>query len=106
MLDTFIQEKGLMWIPYNQFKNVKYLNKGGFGTIYSAIWLRKDKDVEVALKCPNNLNENLEEFLNECDSHEKCLRSIRIIDLYGFTKNPDTLNYMVVMDYANKVIGY
>ncbi|GBC00647.1 hypothetical protein RclHR1_39220001, partial [Rhizophagus clarus] len=35
------------------------------------------------------------------DCHKKCLESIRIIDLHGFTKNPDTLNYMVVMDYAN-----
>jgi serine/threonine protein kinase len=44
-------------------ENVKYLNKGGFGTIYKAIWL--DYDEEVVLKCCNNLNENLNEFLNE-----------------------------------------
>ncbi|GBB85103.1 hypothetical protein RclHR1_11680008 [Rhizophagus clarus] len=43
-----------------------------------------------------------DKFLNEWDCHEKCLSSIRIINLHGFTKNPDNLNYMVVMDYANK----
>ncbi|GBB92849.1 hypothetical protein RclHR1_20660002 [Rhizophagus clarus] len=102
ILDKFILEKRLRWIPYNHFKNVEYLNQGGFGIIYKAIWLLKNKDIEVALKCPNNLNENLDEFLNEWDNHEKCLNSIRIIYLYRFTKNPDTLNYMVVMDYANK----
>ncbi|GES92869.1 kinase-like domain-containing protein [Rhizophagus clarus] len=43
------------------------------------------------------------EFLNEWDCHKTlCLASTKIILLYGFTKNPDTLNYMAVMDYANK----
>ena len=26
------------WIPYNQFNNIKKIGKGGFSTIYSAIW--------------------------------------------------------------------
>ncbi|GBB94013.1 hypothetical protein RclHR1_22730001 [Rhizophagus clarus] len=90
-------ERRLKWTPYNQFKNVKYVDRGGFGIIYKAIWLKSSEEKEVALKClnnlnENNLNENLDEFLNE---------STRIINLHGFTKNPDTLNYMVVMDYAN-----
>ncbi|GBB94784.1 hypothetical protein RclHR1_24100001 [Rhizophagus clarus] len=75
ILDKFIEEKGFKWIPYNKFENVKYLDKGGFGTIYKAIWLSKDKNIEVALKCLNNLNENLDEFLNKqylvhCDFHD------------------------------------
>ncbi|GES75008.1 kinase-like domain-containing protein [Rhizophagus clarus] len=65
------------------------------------------EEKEVALKCldnlnENNLNENLNEFLNEWDNHEKCLTSDSIIYLYGFTKNPDTSNYMVIMDYASE----
>ncbi|GBB99542.1 hypothetical protein RclHR1_35560001 [Rhizophagus clarus] len=73
ILDKFIEEKRLKWIPYNQFKNVEYFDKGGFSTVYKTIWLSKDKDIgniEVALKCLNNLNENLDEFLNEWDCHE------------------------------------
>ncbi|GBB84971.1 hypothetical protein RclHR1_11560004 [Rhizophagus clarus] len=106
ILDKFILEKRLKWISYNQFKNVEYLDKGGFSTIYKAIWLKISGEKEVALKClnnlnENNLNENLDKFLNEWDSHEKCLESTSIIYLYGFTKNPDILDYMVVMDYAN-----
>jgi len=47
-IDKFIQEVQLNainseyvieWIPYNRFKNVKYLNKGEFSTVYKAIWL-------------------------------------------------------------------
>ncbi|EXX73034.1 kinase-like domain-containing protein [Rhizophagus irregularis DAOM 181602=DAOM 197198] len=34
--------------------------------------------------------------------HGSCLDSNDIIHFYGFTKNPDTLEYLVVMDYANK----
>ncbi|GET03201.1 kinase-like domain-containing protein [Rhizophagus clarus] len=48
------------------------------------------------------MNDNLDEFLNEWKYHESCLDSSEIINLYGFTKDPDTLKYMVIMDYANK----
>ncbi|PKY58840.1 kinase-like protein, partial [Rhizophagus irregularis] len=102
IIDEFILEKKLKWIPYNKFKNVEYLNEGGFGTIYKAIWLNNNEDKEVILKCHNDINENLIEFLNEWKYHESCLNSYDIIYFYGFTENPDTLKYMVVIDYANK----
>uniref|UniRef100_U9TQJ2 Uncharacterized protein n=1 Tax=Rhizophagus irregularis (strain DAOM 181602 / DAOM 197198 / MUCL 43194) TaxID=747089 RepID=U9TQJ2_RHIID len=47
-IDKFIQETQLKagneievleWIPYNRFRNIKYLSKGGFSTVYKAIWL-------------------------------------------------------------------
>jgi hypothetical protein len=28
----------LEWIPYNRFKNVNYVTKGGYGTVYTAYW--------------------------------------------------------------------
>src|SRR5947208_3330298 len=53
-LDDFIQEIQLNindyddivfeWIPYNQFNNIKEIGKGGFATVYSAIW--KDGPLE------------------------------------------------------------
>ncbi|PKY55343.1 hypothetical protein RhiirA4_474713 [Rhizophagus irregularis] len=52
-MDNFILEKKLIWIPYNKFKNVEYLDKGGFGTIYKAIWLSDRKDVEATQRLPN-----------------------------------------------------
>ncbi|POG67995.1 kinase-like domain-containing protein, partial [Rhizophagus irregularis DAOM 181602=DAOM 197198] len=101
-IDNFILKKKLKWIPYNKFKNVKYLNEGGFGTIYKATWLIVNRDEEVILKCHKNLNENLNEFLKEWEYHSNCLNSLDIIDFYGFTEDPNTSKYMVVMDYANK----
>ncbi|GBB88344.1 hypothetical protein RclHR1_01490025 [Rhizophagus clarus] len=100
IIDGFIFERKLRWIPYDEFKNIEYLDRGGFGTIYKAVW--SDKGKEVILKRINNLNENLNEFLNECSHHEKCLWSSEIIFLFGFTKNPETSEYIIVIDYANK----
>jgi hypothetical protein len=47
-IDEFIQEMQLKinsyneavveWIPHNQFDNIKEIGKGGFATVYSAIW--------------------------------------------------------------------
>src|SRR3954451_18801168 len=47
-IDKFIQDSQLNaewygdlleWIPYNRLINVTYLDKGGFSTVYKAIWL-------------------------------------------------------------------
>ena len=68
----------LEWIPYNRFKNIEYLDKGGFSTIYKATWLDgpikklsndgkkfiRYNNYKVALKSFNGSNLN-EEFLNE-----------------------------------------
>ncbi|GBC12462.1 kinase-like domain-containing protein [Rhizophagus irregularis DAOM 181602=DAOM 197198] len=103
IIDDFVLKKKLRWIPYNKFKNVEYLNEGGFGTtIYKATWLKNNGDEEVILKCPKNLNENLNEFLKEWEYHTSVLSSNDIIDVYGFTEDTNTSKYMVVMYYANK----
>ncbi|RGB32859.1 kinase-like domain-containing protein [Rhizophagus diaphanus] len=64
-MDDFYFKKKFKWIPCNEFKNVKYIDKGGFGIVYKAIWLNNDGDEEVILKCHNDLSVNLNEFLNE-----------------------------------------
>ena len=66
------------WIPYNQFSDIKEIGRGGFATVYSAIWkdgpLKYDEDDEeytresyqkVALKCLHNSQNITNEFLNE-----------------------------------------
>ncbi|GBB87938.1 hypothetical protein RclHR1_14430003 [Rhizophagus clarus] len=39
--------------------------------------------------------------MTEWNYYELCI-TMRNINLYGFTMNPDTSNYMVIMDYADK----
>ena len=99
-IDNFIQESQLNaqserevleWIPYNRLTNIKYLAKGGFSTVYNAIWLdgwidgwdydkkqwdrntlnididgiNSIKGREVVIKSLNNSSNINEEFLNE-----------------------------------------
>src|SRR5437764_14208742 len=76
-IDDFIQEMQLKidsqsdivfeWVSYNQFSDIKEIGKGGFATVYSAIWKDSrleyngkktkytrgsyDRNKKVALKC-------------------------------------------------------
>jgi hypothetical protein len=69
------------WIPYNQFYDMKVIGKGGFATVYSAIWkggpmlyhhepkkeIKRVPDKKVALKClygSQNINK-FNKFLDE-----------------------------------------
>jgi hypothetical protein len=67
------------WIPYDQFYDIEEIGKGGFSTVYSAIWKdgllfckRGTKDywerkpnTAVALKCLHNSQNFLDNFINE-----------------------------------------
>ena len=66
------------WIPYNQFSNIKEIGRGGFATVYSAIWkdgplkwhdkeykYTRKSNHKVALKCLHNSQNITNEFLNE-----------------------------------------
>ena len=81
-IDDFIQEMQLKinyprdivfeWILYNQFNNIEEIGKGGFATIYSAIWKdgplnynTRKSDKKVSLKCLHNSQNITNEVLNE-----------------------------------------
>ena len=69
----------LEWIPYNKLKDIKYLDKGGFSTIYEAIWLDgpikkwdddkkklvRQNNKKVVLKSLNKSSNLSNEFLDE-----------------------------------------
>ncbi|RHZ74838.1 hypothetical protein Glove_219g6 [Diversispora epigaea] len=116
-IDKFIQQIQLNankykeiieWIPFGRFKNVEYLAKGGFGTVYKANWLdgfirvsdevdwRRNGKQDVCLKSLGNLT-NKNNFLQEIENQLK-FRGKRSIAIYGITKNPT--EYMMVMNYA------
>ncbi|POG67850.1 kinase-like domain-containing protein [Rhizophagus irregularis DAOM 181602=DAOM 197198] len=128
-VDKFIQKmqlkakdyrETLEWIEYDRFENVEYLAKGGFGTIYKAIWrdgyIREwdsennqwkrvkfwDKDYEnfpVVLKCLHN-SQDITDFLREMESHTITSYDDYIARCYGITKDPISNDFMMVMFYA------
>jgi hypothetical protein len=70
-MDQFISKNKLKWVPYNKFENIKYFDKGRFGTsIYEATY-RNCKVVFKYFKYFNyfdnldNLDERLNEILNK-----------------------------------------
>ena len=93
-VDKFIQKTQLKakddrevleWIEYDEFENVEYLAKGGFGTTFKAIWkdgpifcwdsennqwkrrktYKIETDYPVALKCLHNSQDITTGFLSE-----------------------------------------
>ncbi|GBB88124.1 hypothetical protein RclHR1_14640006 [Rhizophagus clarus] len=125
-IDRFIQEvqlnpkncyEVLEWIPYNKLSSINYYYKGRFSEIYKAVWLdgpidswNSDKQqwnrwnfqsgYEVILKTLS-LND---EFLDELKCHYNCQKKSfsKFIQIFGFTQDPHSLNYIVVMNYAKK----
>ncbi|RHZ75000.1 hypothetical protein Glove_218g45 [Diversispora epigaea] len=122
-IDKFIQDAQLNadrnwdvieWIPYDRFKDVKQIGKGGFGTIHYARWIDGDiekwdiknqqwkryhKNDEVALKKFDNFV-NFNDVLNEMEIHLKTRTGGASIRFYGITQDPETHSYMMVLDYA------
>ncbi|RHZ81576.1 hypothetical protein Glove_117g59 [Diversispora epigaea] len=125
-IDKFIQDTQLNansewevieWIPYDRFKDVKQIGKGGFGTIYYARWIDgfiKERDTEnqqwkrygimkeVALKKLDN-SANFSDVLNEMAIHIKTwLEYDNSIKFYGITQDPETHSYMMALNYAKE----
>ncbi|RHZ86173.1 hypothetical protein Glove_54g21 [Diversispora epigaea] len=103
------------WIPYDRFKDIKQIGKGGFGTIHYARWIdgeiekwdienqhwkRYREYCEVALKKFDNFV-NFNDVLNEMKIHLKTYIGSSSITFYGVTQDPETNSYMMVLDYAN-----
>ncbi|PKY29540.1 kinase-like protein, partial [Rhizophagus irregularis] len=88
------------WIPYSQFTDIKEIAKGGYGIIYKATWSSKNKT--VILKRFENSKNIGKYFLNELNSCQHCFKNDNsyIIETYGFTKNTELEDYILVMKYA------
>ncbi|RGB41543.1 kinase-like domain-containing protein [Rhizophagus diaphanus] len=125
-IDDFIQkvqinEPGFIifeWIPYDQFYDIKEIGKGGFATVCSAMWkdgpLRYDYknkkwkrsvDDKIALKFLHNSKDLSNKFMTNEFQNEIIVYSNKyssnIIKKYGISQNPDTKDYIMVLQYAS-----
>ncbi|CAB4440446.1 unnamed protein product [Rhizophagus irregularis] len=116
------------WIPYNQFYDIKKIGKGGFSTVYLAIWgkgllhytydsennyrnyysssklennykWKRESNTRVALKCLHNSQNFLDEFINEVKAYSN-QKLDNILKIYGISQNPSTKDYIMVLEYA------
>ncbi|CAB5377439.1 unnamed protein product [Rhizophagus irregularis] len=77
------------WIPYNQFNYIKEIE------ICTRVSNKK-----VALKCLNNSQNAIDRFLNEVRGYS--INKIDdILNVYGISQNPDTKDYIIVIEYAD-----
>ena len=124
-IDVFIQDsqlkatsagKVLEWIPCEKLSSIEYFAEGGFGKVYKAWWPessikcwsakydRWEREEEtyshgrVALKSLNNSQNITTEFLQEV-SNNLSFNSNLIIPCYGISQDPETGNYLMVMNY-------
>ncbi|RHZ83732.1 hypothetical protein Glove_88g128 [Diversispora epigaea] len=124
-IDKFIQDAQLNannyrrvieWIPYDRFKDVKQIGRGGFGTIYYAKWIdgyiekwdienqqwkrgfqeKSNPQQEMALKRFDNFV-NFDDVLNEMEIHLKIWTKVASIRFYGITQDPETHKYMMAL---------
>ncbi|RHZ80177.1 hypothetical protein Glove_139g23 [Diversispora epigaea] len=121
-IDKFIQEAQLTtdnsirvieWIPYDKLQNVELIAKGGYGTIYYAMWVegainnwdnenqrwKKYGQLEVVLKKFDGIVDINEVFLNEMKILLRMRQKISSTTFYGITKDPGTREFMMVLQY-------
>ena len=58
----------IRWIPFDEFKNIEYLAKGGFGEVHEATWIDgycSFQDQKVVLERIHNSNDRIVDILKE-----------------------------------------
>ncbi|GBC02386.1 hypothetical protein RclHR1_00460024 [Rhizophagus clarus] len=111
-METLMPNMVVEWIPYNDLKDIKYLTKGGFSEIYTAIWVdggyeewdSKEQKLErvrgqcAILKELKNVENANQKWFEEVKSHLTISNKwADIIQCYGLTRNISNGNYMLVM---------
>ena len=74
-LNTKKHDDYIRWIPFDEFKNIEYLAKGGFGEVHKATWINdyynkdemkyKDKDVVLKRIYNNSSDDKIVDILKE-----------------------------------------
>ncbi|CAG8729671.1 30951_t:CDS:2 [Gigaspora margarita] len=85
-LDTIIE-----WVPIDNFEEIEFKSKGGFGSIFTATWI----DGWIV-----DWNEKAQKFTisNIIFSSNNPVNSVKC---YGLTKYPDSSEYMLILKYMN-----
>ncbi|RHZ64178.1 hypothetical protein Glove_326g63 [Diversispora epigaea] len=84
-----IKTEFINWIPYYQFKDIKYIAEGSFDG---------DSKTKVALKNLHNSEDMSADFLKEV--YGITSSNDFILQCYGITRDPDTNNNIIVMEFV------
>ncbi|RHZ70765.1 hypothetical protein Glove_267g33 [Diversispora epigaea] len=109
-------DRVIEWIEYDRFENIEHLADGGYATVYTAIlkdgcydkWNSKNQTLErlgkqkIVLKRLNKSNSNVNNvnwFQEVTLSFTLDSTSAFLAAFYGLTKDPETQDYMLVLNY-------
>ncbi|GBC09628.1 hypothetical protein RclHR1_00900014 [Rhizophagus clarus] len=118
-IDNFIlktrknKEKGVKWIDFERFENLKQIGEGSFAKVYSATWLdggkkfiyadpvKKWKSIStypdtVALKSIKGSNGISTDYMRELEIYHKLTLDNVSLPFYGITKDPTSSEFMLV----------
>ncbi|CAG8726979.1 2471_t:CDS:1, partial [Ambispora leptoticha] len=90
----------LPWIPYNEFKNIVKVGKGGFAVVHYARWIDKSSNIEqsVALKTHHTYDTN--QFIEEMKIYSKISEANpSFLKCFGISKDYKG-KYVLVLEYA------
>ncbi|CAG8792992.1 355_t:CDS:2, partial [Dentiscutata erythropus] len=116
--DSFHYKNYLEYIPFDRFKDVKYLAKGGFSTVYQATWLdgfrtfykshkNRLKPKSVVLKTFPKITGKDKYCLKEIIAHQNVTirrngRRSDAIHPHGITCHPHSMEFFMIFDYAKE----
>ncbi|RHZ74832.1 hypothetical protein Glove_219g133 [Diversispora epigaea] len=99
IIEDKIQKENIPFYQYSEFNNIKFIT----ANIYKATFKITQKTVALKNVC---LNDNdkfiLDNLLNEIKRHRKLEIHDSILKFYGITKQENTNNYMIVLEYVNE----
>ncbi|GBC41414.2 kinase-like domain-containing protein [Rhizophagus irregularis DAOM 181602=DAOM 197198] len=97
-----IVEEYITYYEYSEFKIIRKIGNGSFGSVYCASW--KNTDQIFALKCFNGDKTTLKEVVNEIKICKRVDFHENILQFHGIAvaKNADTIQkYALVLEFAD-----
>ncbi|PKY46592.1 kinase-like protein [Rhizophagus irregularis] len=109
----------LEWVSFDKFTDINQIGEGGFSKVYSAIWMdgkssykkRNDESwiklesepIKVALKKLNGSQNMSTDYLNKIKVHWNLYSdNPSVLKFYGMTKDPETEEFMMILQFVNK----
>ncbi|RGB42196.1 kinase-like domain-containing protein [Rhizophagus diaphanus] len=98
--------KFINWVPFNRFKDIKQIGEGGFAKIYSATWIDGEAEYEKQddRSWKKREPEPMEVALKRLKIHWKFIKEeyFYSVRFYGITKDPETEEFMMILDFAQE----
>ncbi|RGB38678.1 kinase-like domain-containing protein [Rhizophagus diaphanus] len=100
-LDVYLE-----WVPFDKFIDIEKIGQGGFSEVYSATWLTVRPLIfyhggtfKVALKKLNGSRNISDRYITELFLFWNLYKIVGL-RFFGLTKDPETNDFMMIMQYA------